>query len=46
MKAKYGKLELGETYKMGKKFYRLTDGNIDEIRRRITNIKEKQNNSR
>ena len=35
---KYGKTKLGETYEIDGKFYKLTDGNIDELSNRVDNL--------
>ncbi len=32
---KYGKTKLGDTYEIDGKFYKLTDGNIDELSNRV-----------
>tara|TARA_R110002050_G_scaffold131289_7_gene253100 strand:+ start:1786 stop:1950 length:165 start_codon:yes stop_codon:yes gene_type:complete len=32
---KYGKTKLGDTYEIDGQFYKLTDGNIDELSNRV-----------
>jgi hypothetical protein len=43
IEAKYGKTKIGETYEIDGKFYKLTDGNLDELYSRIEKFKNNIN---
>lgn len=43
IEAKYGKTKVGETYEIDGKFYKLTDGNLDDLYNRIEKFKNNIN---